>query len=75
MKYIFKKIKTRGKEYLQIWKGNSTTDMVYIRSLGTADKLVKQLQQLDELIELTNKMPNILTEFQEWKKNKLTKKE
>lgn len=72
MKHIFKKIKTKGKEYIQIWKGNSTTDMIYIRSLGTADKLVKRLKLLDELIELTNKYPELLTNFREEKIRDLT---
>ena len=72
MKYIFKISKVKGNEYLQIFKGNSTFDMTYIRSAGSAAKLVKALERLDELLELTNKYPELLTNFQEQKKANLT---
>jgi len=40
MKYIYRISKVKGKEYLQIWKGNKL-----FKHIGSTEKLVKLLNQ------------------------------
>lgn len=73
MKYIYRLLKVKGREYLHIYKGNSTFDMVYVTSAGSADKLAKKLKKYELLLALANKYPEIWANFQALKKEELAK--
>ena len=57
----FKKNKTNGVVYLQIWRRVSSGKDELIRSIGRAEKILKDLVELDELRIQTKKYEDFLT--------------
>jgi hypothetical protein len=62
--YFFMISKVKGREYLQIWKGQNTNHREFVKQVGSAEKLVKALEQLDNWNNLTKKYPGILTKLE-----------
>jgi hypothetical protein len=57
----FKKNKTNGVVYLQIWRRVSSGKDELVRSIGRAEKILRDLVELDELRIQTKKYEDFLT--------------
>lgn len=67
--YYFKKNKTNGVVYLQIWKKVKDGKDKLLRSIGRPEKILKDLVELDELRIQTKKYKEILTKDFRGKEN------
>jgi hypothetical protein len=59
--YYFKRNKTNGSVYMQIWKKVVNGKDEFVRSIGKPEKVLNDLVRLDDLEKQTKKYEEMLT--------------
>lgn len=61
--YYYKKNKSNGSVYMQIWKKNKSGKDLFVKSVGKAEKLLADLVRLEKLEKQTKEYKEMLTKI------------